>query len=139
MSASLFISLTLKQYLIYSSSSNKYLLNEEIILCNSKSKADPKSLSLLKTTESQSVTARKNLRNYLPKNKIFPLFSTDTLHRQREPELGSILKFSFYFRLRYNALINILKKDLEPNYLNYRFWIISIHSQRDWVLKNEVS
>ena len=131
MSASLFISLTPKQYLIYSSSSNKYLLNEEIILCNSKSKADPKSLSLLKTTESQSVTAGKNFRNYLPKNKIFPLFSTDTLHRQKEPELGSILKFSFYFRFRYNALINILKKDLEPNYLNYRFWIISIHSQRD--------
>lgn len=127
----MFISLTPKQYLIYSSSSNKYLLNEEIILCNSKSKADPKSLSLLKTTESQSVTAGKNFRNYLPKNKIFPLFSTDTLHRQKEPELGSILKFSFYFRFRYNALINILKKDLEPNYLNYRFWIISIHSQRD--------
>ena len=74
MSVSLFIYLTPKQYLIYSSSSNKYLLNEEIILCNSKSKADPKSLSLLKTTESQSITAIKNFRNYLPKIKYFHCF-----------------------------------------------------------------
>ena len=76
---------------------------------------------------------------------MFPLSSTDTPHRQRERELGPgkckgsvttllqtqsspIFWFVFSFRLSYNALINILKKDLKPKNLYYRSGV-NPHSQ----------
>lgn len=121
---------------------NKYLLAKEIILHNSKWNFDPKGVCHYLKAQNLKALEPERTQGLSTKNKIFPLSFLETLmgngsvHQDQENIKRSVTTLSqpqpkhpyfvvvvvvvFYFRLRHNCLISILKKVLKPKNQNYR-------------------